>query len=80
MSLQHFFKITKQVILFILFAGHGEHYKYVFMMSEGAKLVTLNFKWDNLDIPKFNGAKPYIINKNETNLTPPLSRGKQTLV
>ena len=38
-------------------------------MGEGEKLATVNFKWDKWDTPKFNEAKPYIVNQNETNLT-----------
>ena len=49
-------------------------------LGEGAKLATVNFQMDNFGTLKLDGAKPYIVNKNGTNLTPPLSRGKRTLV
>ena len=48
--------------------------------GEGAKLATVNFQLDNSDTRKLNEAKPYIVNKNETHLTPPLNRAKQTLI
>ena len=50
------------------------------LKGDGAKLATVNFQMDNSDTRKLNRAKPYIVNRNETNLTPPLSRGKRTLV
>ena len=47
-------------------------------MGEGAKLATVNFQMDNSGTPKLDGAKPYIINQNETKLVSPLSWGKQS--
>ena len=51
-----------------------------FFLGEGPKLATVNFKKNNSDTSKLNGAKLYIVNQNGTNLTPPLSRDKQMLV
>ena len=42
-------------------------------MGEGAKLATVNFQMDNFGTPKLDGAKPYIVNKNGTNLASPLT-------
>ena len=42
-------------------------------MGEGAKLATVNFQMDNFSTRKLDGAKPYIINQNGTNLATPLS-------
>ena len=41
--------------------------------GEGAKLATVNFQMDNFGTRKLDGAKPYIINQNGTNLATPLS-------
>ena len=43
------------------------------LVGEGAKLATVNFQMDNFGTRKLDGAKPYIINQNETNLVTPLS-------
>ena len=37
-------------------------------MGEGAKLTTVNFQMDNSGTRKLDSAKPYITNKNGTNL------------
>ena len=42
-------------------------------LGEGAKLATVNFQMDNFGTLKLDGAKPYIVNKNRTNLASPLS-------
>ena len=41
--------------------------------GEGAKLTTVNFRMDNSGTPKLDGVKPYIVNKNGTNLASPLT-------
>ena len=50
-----------------------DHFNLVFALGEGAKLATVNFQIDNSDIPKLDGAKPYILNENGTNLASPLT-------
>ena len=50
------------------------------MLGKGAKLATVNFQMDNFGTPKLDGAKPYIVNKNGTNLASPLTWGKRTFV
>ena len=39
-----------------------------FVKGEGAKLAIVNFQMDNSGTIKLDGAKPYIVNKNGTNL------------
>ena len=43
------------------------------LKGKGAKLATVNFQMDNFSTPKLDGAKPYIVNKNGTNLASPLT-------
>ena len=45
----------------------------VWLKGEGAKLANIIFQMDNFGTRKLDGAKPYIINQNGTNLATPLS-------
>ena len=44
-----------------------------FILGEKAKIATVILQMNNFDTRNFDGAKPYIINKNGTNLATPLS-------
>ena len=47
-------------------------YEWRSIKGKGAKLATVNFQMDNFSTRKLDGAKPYIINQNGTNLAMPL--------
>ena len=58
---------------FVITKNYFRYLSSNYIKGEGAKLATVNFQMDNFGTPKLDGAKPYIVNKNKTNLASPLT-------